>query len=169
MYQIGDKIMYGSTGVCVVDDVGPCYDKRDCRMYYKLKPLHSTETIYIPVDSSMFMRPVLTRQEAESLIDRVPNIAGEIYMDSNLTTLRQKYDACLREHTCEAYFRLIKGIYHKRRRGCKMGQIDEHYMKRAENILYSELAVALDIPADQVVNYIKSSVNGRKDVSMCTD
>lgn len=169
MYQIGDKIMYGSVGVCCVEDVAPLHEQGTQRLYYRLKPLYSSETIYVPVDAPVFMRPVLTRQEAESLIDRVPDIMGEIHFDSNLSALRQKYDACLRNHSCEAYFRLVKGIYHKGRRCRKLGQIDERYMKRAEDILYGELAVALGIPSDQVVTYIKSAVKGRKDVAACAN
>ena len=158
MYQAGEKIVYGSVGVCTVEDVGTGFVRGDKRPYYKLRPVYSTETIYIPVDSDVFMRPVLTREEAEELIARLPNIDGEICSDSNLTALRQQYDAFFQSHACEDYFRLVKGVYSKGKQSKKLGQTDQRYMKRAEDVLYGELAVALDIPADQVVSYIKKSV-----------
>lgn len=39
-----------------------------------------------------------------------------------------------------------------------MGQIDQQYMKRAEKLLYGELAVALDMPFEQVQPYIKKRI-----------
>lgn len=42
--------------------------------------------------------------------------------------------------------------------GKKPVQIDQRYMKRAEDFLYGELAVALDIPYESVNAYIEDSV-----------
>lgn len=40
------------------------------RLYYKLSPVYGSGTIYVPVDTKIFMRPVLSRREAMDLIHR---------------------------------------------------------------------------------------------------
>ena len=77
MFQKGDLIVYGNTGICRVEEVGtpeslPGVDKE--KLYYKLVPVRSASTIYTPVDTSVFMRPVMTKEAADHLIDRIPEI-----------------------------------------------------------------------------------------------
>lgn len=54
--------------------------------------------------------------------------------------------------------RLLKTIHHKdsdaRKAGRQPGKVDECFRKRAEELLYGELAVALGIPQDSVPQYI---------------
>ena len=42
-------------------------------------------TIRIPVDSKVFMRPVISRQEAEALIDAIPGMHAEACHERNFT------------------------------------------------------------------------------------
>ncbi len=167
MFQVGDLICYGNSGVCKVAEVGP----RDTRgadpdkLYYTLQPLYSSETIYIPVNTGVFMRPALSRDEAECLIDRIPAIRGDICNDRSLTTLRSHYESCLQTHACEDLVQLIKGVWSKsrdaERSGKKPGQVDQRYKKRAEDLLHGELAAALGMERDEVAAYIDRRVKGR--------
>ena len=56
---------------------------------------------------------------------------------------------------------MIKSIYAKSREaarcGRKIGQVDQRYMKRAEDLLYGELAVSLGIDREEVVPYIEKA------------
>lgn len=77
MFQIGDKLVYGSTGVCLVEDITtvnlPGVDKN--RLYYVLRPMYQDGIIRTPVDNEkVFKRPVISRQEAEALIDMIPTV-----------------------------------------------------------------------------------------------
>ncbi len=159
MFQTGDKIIYGSSGVCeVIEICTPNFSREERgKKYYKLRPVYSSETIYAPVDGSVFMRPVMTRQEAEALIARIPDIEGQELTGHSITVLRQQYEEFFRDHNCETYIRLVKGVYTKGR-SRKLGQTDQRYMKRAEDVLYGELAVALDIAPAQVPAYIQAAL-----------
>ncbi len=44
----------------------------------------------------------------------------------------------------------------KKRQGHKLGQVDEKYMKQAQDSLYGEFSVALEIPTQEVPDYIRS-------------
>ena len=158
MYTIGDKIIYGSSGVCVVEEIcTPNFSREERgKKYYKLRPVYGTETIYAPVDTKAFMRPVMTRAEAETLISRIPEIEEYTIKSHSMTALRQEYEECFRDHSCENYVRLAKAIYMKGHQNKKLGQTDQRYMKRAEDTLHNELAVALGITPAEVPAYIHS-------------
>ncbi len=164
MYEIGDLIIYGSEGVCRVESVGasPVSGADKERLYYTLSPLYRTGYVFTPVDSGVFMRPVISKEEALELIRQIPSIEGEAYENRNLRFLTEHYQECLQTHKCYDLVKLIKDVYVKResaiRRGKKLGQIDERFMKRAEDMLYGELAVALGIPKEDVCGYIAESV-----------
>ena len=167
MFKIGDLIVYGGTGVCRVADIRvqdiPGLDRN--RLYYILRPLYQDCTISIPADNpKVFMRPVISRAEAEALIDRIPSIQSEAFSSPVTRELADYYEAGLKSHDCADLVKLTKSIYAKRRRAqaCnkKLGAIDERYMKRAEEMLFGELAAVLEIPREQVVDYIARRIGG---------
>ena len=63
MFSVGDLIVYSETGVCRVEQIGPPpFDPKAKREYYTLSPMNCRETIYVPVDTQVFMRPILSRE-----------------------------------------------------------------------------------------------------------
>lgn len=82
MFQAGDLVVYGTTGVCRVESIdqpnktGP--DRH--RKYYQLKPLYQDGVIYTPVENTkVSIRPVISREQAEHLIDLIPSMQAEAY------------------------------------------------------------------------------------------
>ena len=72
-FAVGAWVVYGATGVCQVAAVGQLPDLPTAepgRIYYTLTPVHSREIIYIPADSTIFMRPVISREAAEALLKK---------------------------------------------------------------------------------------------------
>ena len=57
---------------------------------------------------------------------------------------------------------IIKSVYSKKREaeaaGRRVSQMDDRYMKLAEELLHGELSVALEIPKDEVKDYIHRRV-----------
>lgn len=164
MYEIGQLIVYGNEGVCRVEEIGTPkisgVDKH--RDYYTLAPIYREGKVFTPVDSKVFMRPVISREEALALIDRIPEMTAEVYENSNLRFLNEHYQHCIQNYTCADLLQLIKDVRAKRRqmieRGKKLGLVDERYMKRAEEMLHGELAVALEMPREQVPKFISDTL-----------
>ena len=76
MFNVGQKIVYGENGVCTVEKIEPLGmtgASRD-KLYYHLTPLIGSGTYFAPVDSLAYMRPVMSREEADALIDSMPGI-----------------------------------------------------------------------------------------------
>lgn len=165
MYEIGDLIHYGSTGVCRVTEINtrnlPGVNKN--QLYYVLKPLYQECTISSPVDNQkVFMRPIISKEEAERLIDTIPTIKAEAYHSRVLRDLAEHYEAAFASHSCEDLIELTMSIYAKKKyleqQKRKFGAVDERFMKRAEELLFGELAAALGIKKDEVQGYIHNRI-----------
>ena len=149
-----------------MESVGPIHmwGAQKDKLYYTLAPLYREGKIYTPVDTNVFMRPVLTREEAEELVRNIPDIQAVVCTERNPRILGEFYQGLIRSHNCVNMIQVIKTAHRKcedrRARGIKPGQVDERYLKRAEDLLYGELAVSLEIPKEDVVGYISQVVEG---------
>jgi len=168
MFQPGDMIIYGQIGVCRITDISvPDFSDDAARLYYTLEPLQQKGTVFVPTDSPVFMRPVMSREEAEAIIDLIPTVRSECCSSSNLQQLNQFYGEKLRSHRCEDLIAVISSIYAKKQerngRNRHIGAVDEAYLKRAEALFHGELAYVLGIPESEVSAYISARIRKKKD------
>jgi CarD family transcriptional regulator len=85
------------------------------------------------------------------------------YHNSVLRELEEHYNVYLKSHDCGDLIRLTMSIYAKKkdmeRQHRKFGAVDERFMKRAEELLYGEMAVALCMEKSKVGDYISARVS----------
>ena len=128
------------------------------KLYYHLTPLVGSGTYFTPIDTTAFMRPIISREEAEALIDAIPGIPPAICNDSRFNHVDAFYRELFKLHSNEALVSVIKGLR------CRMAEKKtrstraEATMKRAKDILHGELSVALDMDFSQVEGYITSRI-----------
>jgi len=162
VFQIGDLILYGRTGVCEVSDI-ICQDADDDREYYVLKPLYQNCGITTPVDNEkVFMRPIITKSEVDEIISTIPTVPVKAYHNRNLTQLKEHYKSCLESHECTDLVEMTMSLYTKRKEAeaakKKFGTVDERFMKEAEDLLFGEFAAALGIDRQEVSGYISERI-----------
>ena len=167
MFQPGEVVVYGATGVCRVEEItGLDQPGRDRgRRYYVLRPLWQDGVIYAPVDSEKVpMRPVISREEAEALIDRMPGIPAAAWRGATAQALARQYQDAVRDGGHQGLIEMMKAIHYKRgqaeSKNRRLGMVDERYMKQAERLLYGELATALEIDFGEVESYIARRIEG---------
>lgn len=165
MYSEGDLIVYGVTGVCAVENISEkaSVENSETKVFYTLRPLYQRCVITVPAESTkVFMRPVISRDEANSLIDSIPDIHAEAFHDRSVRQLTEHYEQQIKSHSCTGLLKLAMSIYEKRRlvlgMNKKLGAVDERYMRRAEELLFGELAAALSIERDKVREYIRNRI-----------
>ena len=158
MYSIGDKIIYGENGVCTVEKIEPLSMSgapKD-KLYYYLSPLVGSGTYFAPVDTGIFMRSVMSREEAEALIDAMPGIAPAVCNDNRFNHVDAFYKELFRQHSCEALVAIVKGLRQRMEERKTKSSRAEATMKRAKDMLHGELSVALDMDFGEVEEYIRA-------------
>lgn len=160
MFKKGEYVVSGNKGVCVVEDITTLdiagVDKE--REYYILKPVYMAgSTVYVPVDAAdSSLRRVLSHEEADRLIQGIPEIP--LINISNDKLLEQEYRGCMRTNDCAEWIRVIKTIYLRKQKrleaGRKVTAVDAKYYRLAEDNLYGELAVSLQMQRGEVEDYI---------------
>lgn len=165
MFQKGDYVIYGDTGVCRIEEVEvpkhlPVGSKK---LYYKLIPVYEAGTIYIPVDTKVFMRAVISREEAIDLISKIPFLIDDLYETADPKAMVIQYKESIQTHNCGDLLQMIRTAFIKNRtlveKGRKESKINSDYMKRAEKLLHGEFSIALGIPVDQVQGFIEQEVS----------
>ena len=111
VYSVGELIVYGGTGVCEVEAV----ETKGERQFYRLRPLYQSGIISVPVDGKVFMRPVISREEAEAIIDRLPSMPVQSLRERNFTQLAAHYQQLLCSHDCADVAGLVVSIRAKKR------------------------------------------------------
>ena len=160
MFKIGDLIVYGNAGVCRVTEIGkpPLKGIPEGQDYYTLEPYYSEKSvIFTPCNNEkVVMRPIVSRDEADELIRKIPAIGFLGITDE------KKREECYKEtiRTCDPHMfvSIIKTIHARKQQriseGKKVTASDEKYFQIAEEKLYGELAIALNIDKHEVKDYI---------------
>lgn len=158
--QIGDLIMHGTAGVCRVEGE-TTMDGAEGK-YYILCPLYvKNATFYTPMNSSKIkMRPVMSREDALALIESMPSIEPMVFRGMN--EQKQRSAEVLKSGDSVQLVSLTKTIYNHRSRrssvGKKIGSNDAAVLKKAETLLFGELATALEIPFEQVTGFVEQKL-----------
>lgn len=164
MFEVGEYIIYGNTGVCRVAEIkkmAPPGTKAD-KLYYALDPVYDKgRRVYTPVSNEkVLMRKILTAKEADELINSVSQIDTLQIRDEKLR--EEKYKEAMRTCSCVEWVRMIKTLYlrgkSRQAEGKKITSSDARYLHLAEENLYGELSIALKIPKDKVEDFITQRV-----------
>ena len=164
MFEKDQLIMCGGHGVCrVVNITGNPVDRLDkVRKYYVLEPVFQKgSTVYTPVDNDkVVMRRIMNKEEAEALAERVAQI--ETVWIQEEKSREQMYKEAIRTYDCHSLVQIIKTLYLRKQNRLKEGKkvlsSDEQYLRKAEELLYSEMSLALAIPKENVEAYIREAV-----------
>lgn len=168
MFNVGEMVVYDKIGVCQIEDI--CYMKANKvqprRKYYKLSPLYQDGNIYCSVETKVFMRPIISKEDAENLIDSIPFIKAKAYTNKSVQQLAQHYNNLINTNNCADLMEMTMSIYAKKecalQQKKKLGSVDEKFMKRAEDLLFGEFAATLGIEKEDVTKYISNRL-GRED------
>lgn len=164
MFKTGDYIVYGNSGVCKVENVGvidsPIAEKDE--IYYTLCPFYAKgNKIFTPANNSkVVMRPIITKKEAKDLIEGIQNINCLSFTDKKRREV--EYKDALKKCDCKELIKIIKTIYllkqERLNEGKKITAGDEKFFHMAEENLYGELAIALEVDKSKIKEYIINKI-----------
>lgn len=164
MVQCGDMVVYGIHGVCRIVNVECRVVDRKAVEYFVLEPSNQPDAkFYIPTGNPAAvakLRKLLTADALEALLD-----SEEVKADgwiANESVRKEKYRELISRADCAELIRMIRALYvHKQEQlaaGKKFHQCDENFLKDAERLISAEVSYVLDMPLNQVGEYIRSRI-----------
>jgi len=160
MLSVGTVFLYGTNGICRVDEIRKEKVRGQEQDYYILTPVFSQgSTIHVPVNSGYLrakMRTILTPEQALDLAQRASAEPVEWIADDNErgNRFRQIIADCDRLELV----RMLKSIYSRRKElsaiGRRLHAADETAWRTAEKIVREEMAVVLKLEPENVMTYL---------------
>lgn len=157
---IGTHVLYGKTGVCLVQEQRTIKMGRESSLYYVLCPISDgRSSVYVPCDNADLvarMRPLLTRGEIDALLSDAEEERQPWIDDRNARGAL--YRAAMADGDRRRLVRVICCLFRKKHERQEMGKrlssMDEAALQECMRLIDEEFSMVLDIPRSEVVNYI---------------
>lgn len=168
MFRIGEQVVYGSHGVCQVLEIESRTVDRRQAQYYVLSPnTQPSARFYVPTENPAAvakLRKILSREELLALLQ---SSAAE--QDCWIADENQRKQRCreLLNSPNRAELLSMVGTLHRHREaqlaaGRKFHQCDENFLRDAEKLLSSEISAVMEIPPEDVPEFLREQMGVRK-------
>ena len=163
MFQVGQVVSYGASGVCTVEAIEMRSMSRagtKKQEYYVLRPMSSPSCLtYVPTGNETLtarMRCVLSREEIDAMLRRIRDDRLPWIEDPRQRA--EQYGAILSAGLSEELLKLISCLFLEKKacaaKGKRFGAADERLLTAAERVVSEEFAYTLQIRPNQVSAYI---------------
>lgn len=159
MYEIGEYIVHPGQGVCKVEGI-----ESKPQETYVLQPVGGRNRMKIsfPVASEGRLRPILSHDEAVSLIHLYPEMKVDDYTDRSNALEEEHFKSQIKRGTCSDSVRIVKTFIKRiddvKANNKKPPVIYERILKEARQRSLEELAVALDVTTDDVAELFENEL-----------
>lgn len=165
MYKKGDKVLYGTQGVCSVEDVTEKKWEGKTVEYYVLKPVYGeNSTFFVPADNEQLtakMRGIISEDEVHKLIG-IMDEGDTIWIDGD-NRRTEEYKKIISGGDRLELIKLLKTLYTHREmqsaKGKKLHQCDEKIFRTAQKMIHEEFAIVLQIQPEDVGSFINNEIN----------
>lgn len=165
MFNIGDLIIYSAHGICKIDDICEKTVAGVTRKYYVMHPVENDNQLRIstPVDNDKVkMQGLIEKEEAFELLESF-KYPGAKWLD-NANTRNNSYtkavDSGNRKEIAGVANTLIRKRIELERDDKKLNQKDGKLLRYIQNILFKELAIALDTTEGQIHDMVSKRIKG---------
>ncbi len=160
MYNINDLVVY-RRNVCKV--IGKKRSDFTGELCYVLEPYENIDyscIVQVPVSNKGgHLRAVVTKDEVEQLCKRSVDIEP---LESKPANMKSKYLDKLKGDDLEDLVCIIKTTSQRNQERLenhkKLAAVDGEFLKKAENYLYSELSVALELSKEKTKEFFLSEL-----------
>ena len=147
MLKLKEKVMYGTTGVCIVESVEQKKIGREVKDYYVLKPVsQATSTVFLPADNEKLLakvRNVLTADEVKEI-----SSLEDIWVENDAER-RLKFNEIISSGDRKVCLVLLRTLHHRQAelstKGKRLHIADERALKEAQRLIHDEFSIALDM------------------------
>ena len=161
VFKVGEYVVHGNDGVCKVEAVEPMSGMGNDRIYYTLVPVYSSGSkLFVPTDSTkVITRAVITKNDVKTLMEE--------WDDIETLSVENEYRAeSLRSCDTRQWVKLIKTSYQRNQtrlaNGKKATTSDERYLHMAQENLFGEMAIPLNMSRGEAEDYFIGKVKSGK-------
>ena len=165
MLKLNDTVMYGTTGVCTVENIEKKTIGKVTRTYYVLRPKAQTSsTVFLPADNEMLLgkvRTVMTADEIKCIIRQLPAEPNIWVDDDNERKLR--YNEIITSGDRKRCLVMVRTLRSHQKelaeKGKRLHIADERALKEGQRLIHDEFSYVLNIAPDEVGNYISAEMS----------
>lgn len=159
MFSVGQYVLYGTNGVCVVNDITEKKIGKISMEYYVLKPIATnSSTLYVPTHNEELVkriREVLNKDAISSILADLPETGEWV---ENKQERSDGFMSVIMGGDCVELIRMIRLIQaHSDElagNGRHLHISDEHFLKEAEKMVSEEVSLALDVDKKEAIELI---------------
>lgn len=165
MFKVGDLIVYSSHGVCRIYNIKEKVFLGEKKNYYEIHPINDERLfLSVPVEKGdLLLFKMAERKEAENLLDKF-NEEGYEWIENNNERVKT-YSDILKTGKREEISLVLNALVTE---GMKLSKIDKKLNEKdkriliiIEEILFEELAYALEITREEVKAKVYKNIKSR--------
>lgn len=158
MYHVGEKVVYGSEGACIIEAIEERDYGQECKEYYKLIPIyHQRSTIYVPVQNKQKgrLRKLMSKASIEELMEQTL-ILPTTWIDDNKQRQQHTLEI-LKSGEMAKVLNLIKTMLsHQQEK--MLNSRDKEMLQKAQRLVFSEMAAVYEQDYDVIANEMNSKL-----------
>lgn len=164
MLKLKEMVMYGTTGVCIVEKIEERKIGKELKNYYVLKPVaQATATVLLPADNEnllMKVRKVLTADEVMGIIGAVVS-EPDVWVENDAER-KLKFSEIVSSGNRKAFLILLRTLYNRQSflsdKGKRLHLADERFLKETQRLVFDEFSIALNISLENIGAFIKKEL-----------
>src|SRR3954453_20955357 len=154
MFNVGDLIIYSSLGICRIDDICEQTYNGNTRKYYVIQPIEDKNlTIHNPVDNDqVVMLAMINREDALEILESFKE-KGIRWIEKGHDRTKEYTDIVKtgnRKEISKILNTLMRKKFDADRNGKKIGDPDRRLLSSIQNIMFKELAIALNTSFESI-------------------
>lgn len=161
---VGSYVLYGKTGVCLVQEQKTITMGKERNQYFVLCPVSDgRSSVFVPCDNEVLVSkisPLLTREEIDALLSDA-DVERLEWIDDRSQRIAF-YRSVTTGNDRRMLIRLIYCLFRKKEEkqalGKHLSSMDETTLQECMRLIDEEFSMVLSIPRSQVVNYILDRV-----------
>lgn len=157
---IGTYVLYGKTGVCMVQEKTSIKMGKESAFYYVLSPISDGRSaVYVPCDNEALVariQPLMTREEIDLLLSDADDERLDWCDDRNqrMTFYRSVINSGDRRLLIRTICCLFRKKHEKQEQGKRLSSMDESTLQECMRLIDEEFSMVLNISRTEVVDYI---------------
>ncbi|MFR7854223.1 MAG: CarD family transcriptional regulator [Acutalibacteraceae bacterium] len=165
MLKLNDTVMYGTTGVCTVENIEKKTIGKVTRTYYVLRPKAQTSsTVFLPADNEILLSKVRTVMTADEIIGIIRELPAEpnIWVDDD-NERKLRYNEIITSGDRKRCLLMVRTLRSHQKelaeKGKRLHIADERALKEGQRLIHDEFSYVLNIEPDEVGNFISAEMS----------